>query len=325
MRDLPEEFATLQVNYVKRISDNEYSSSCPKCGGSVHQFGELPDRFRMWIRSRATGGPLGWCRVCSFVWTPHGEKLDPAQHEKWVQERQDAEEERRRSAERALENLRREQAWVRYHENLGNTFRHHYYVRGITDKFIDYWMLGYNPHKEVWDNGESYVTPCLTIPIFLPGQTEPVTIRNRLLSPHRDGDKYRPENAGLPTSLFYTNRDTKPQKSCLVCEGEFKSMTVYITLDNPSMYVVGTPGKTPSAELMKSQLSDCDEVYFLMDPDAYIADGKGKSAIRRMVDIFKEKSRIIQVPMKIDDMIANGSMDKRGLQNLIKTARRVRL
>lgn len=322
---LPLEFAALQgrVFYIQRISDNEFAGSCPYCSGNMHPNGESPDRFRMWIKSRATGNPIGWCRNCGRTWSPHGEKLDPIQHQNWVKERQEAEQERLRSAERALENLRREQAWVRYHAQVGEV-RQMYHARGITDEWIDYWMLGYNPSKEVWDGESSYFTPTLTIPIFLPGQSEPITIRNRLLLPKCENDKYRPEYGGLPTSLFYADRTAKPKDKVLLVEGEFKAASTYIVLDK-SIPVVGTPGKTPSAELLKSQLSECDEIYILLDPDAFVSDRKGKSAIRRMVDIFGSKSRVIQVPRKIDDMLADGSMDKRGLQNLIRTARRIRI
>ena len=324
---LPLEFAALQgrVFYIQRISDNEFAGSCPYCSGNMHPNGESPDRFRMWIKSRATGNPIGWCRNCGRTWSPHGEKLDPIQHQNWVKERQEAEQERLRSAERALENLRREQAWVRYHAQVGEV-RQMYHARGITDEWIDYWMLGYNPSKEVWDNGEVYTTACLTIPIFLPGQAEPITIRNRLLSPRRDNDKYRPEYAGLPSSLFYTNRDTKPKERCMVLEGEFKSMTTYLVLDDPKIFVVGTPGKTPSPELLKSQLGECDEVYLCLDPDAYACEGKNKtSPIRKMIDVFGNKSRVIQLPGKIDDLITTGYLDKHNLHTLIRGARRIKL
>lgn len=322
---LPTEIEVLNLRYVKRVSENEYSAACPKCGGGPHRNGELPDRFRVFVRSKAYGGLLGWCRKCGYKWTPQGEKIDPVQHKKWVDEQKRVEEERRAEAERALELLRREQAWVKYHLNLNGETRQMYHARGISDEWVDYWMLGYNPAKVVWDNEGEFTTPALTIPVFLPGQDEPLTIRNRLLSPRREGDKYRPEFGHLPSSLFYGNRVVKPAGRVLLVEGEFKAMTTYITL-GMEMFVVGTPGKTPSPEMLKSQLKDCDEVFICLDPDAYHAEGLGKiSPIRRMIDIFGERSRIIQVPYKIDDMITGGYLDKKGLMGLISGARRIRI
>jgi hypothetical protein len=69
---LPPEFSELngKVDFVIKRGHNEYSSSCPQCGGFVHQDGSYPDRFRLFIASEATGKPLGWCRSCGFTFWP---------------------------------------------------------------------------------------------------------------------------------------------------------------------------------------------------------------------------------------------------------------
>lgn len=314
----------IDVKYIRRISNNEYSSSCPSCGGVPHRDGEYPDRFRIWIHSRVTGGLLGWCRRCGYIWTPKGERLDTNRHYDWVEERKAYEEERKRQAERALELLRKEKIWLKYHDNLDAERRELYYNRMIDDYWIDYWILGYNPEKKVWDGETEYVTPAMTIPIFLPESESPVTIRSRLMNPKNPSDKYRPEFGHLPSALFYTDRDTKPKNKVLVVEGEFKAMTTYIALDDPSMYVVGTPGKTPNPDLL-SYLDDCEVVYILLDPDAYVTQGKDKvTAVRRMIDVFMERSRIIQLPYKVDDMILNRQLSKASLKALLNGARRIR-
>src|SRR5512145_1500211 len=114
---LPVEFAALtgKVQYITRRGKNEYSSSCPECGGSMHPDGKTPpDRFRMWSVSKY-GKPLGWCRHCGYVWTPTNERK-PTQDEieQWRQEQIRIETERKQAAERALELLNSEHLWDRF-------------------------------------------------------------------------------------------------------------------------------------------------------------------------------------------------------------------
>lgn len=318
--EIPAPFAALKVSYVKRRSANEYSSSCPRCGGERHEDGEFPDRFRMFIKSKATGKPLGWCRACNYVWLP--EKLTPEREKVWEAEKAEIEAEQRTTAELKIALLQQSKVWERYHESLNGTYREYYYLRGLSDFWIDYWLLGYNPEKTFWADGEEFVSPALTIPVFTPGQEQPVNIRNRILKPKNPMDKYRPEFGGLPASIYYTDRDTKPKGRVLLVEGEFKAMTVFITLGDLSYYVIGIPGKTPALELL-SPLADCEIVYLLLDPDAHFPNGTERvSAVSRLATFFKERARIIQTPDKIDDMILAGHMDKSGLLHLIKNAKR---
>lgn len=321
--NLPPELSQIDVSYVRRISDNEYSSSCPKCGGVPHRSGEYPDRFRVFLHSKTYGGVLGWCRQCGYTWTPKGERIDPAKQQEWVKEREGYELERKAKAERALEMLRREQVWLRYHENLNGEVRQMYYKRGIEDYWIDYWMLGYNPDKVVWTGKEEYHSPALTIPVFEPGNEKPLNVRNRLLSPSNPGDKYRPEFGNLPSSLYFTDREAKPRNKVLVVEGEFKAMTTYLTLDDPEIFVVGTPGKTPNPKMFE-WLSECEVVYLLLDPDAFVKQqAESITPIRRMIDYFKERSRVISLPYKVDDMIESRSLNKESLHTLISGSRRI--
>ena len=199
------QFLATKVHYVQKVSDNEYASSCPNCGGMPHRSGEFPDRFRMWIKSQASGGPLGWCRRCGYIWTPKGEKLSPEKQSAWAEERKVYELERKAKVEHALSLLHEEQAWIRYHQNLTGEVRQRYHDYGLDDFWIDNWQLGYNPDFTVWDRKgkKEHHTPTLTIPVFQPGTDKPVNIRNRLLDPVDPGDKYRPEVSGLPSTLFY--------------------------------------------------------------------------------------------------------------------------
>jgi len=320
--NLPNILTELDINYIKRVSDNEYSSSCPKCGGVPHEDGSLPDRFRIWLKSKATGGPAGWCRRCGYWWTPEGERLDPDKQKRWIAEREHYELNKKRQAEHAIELLQNEKIWLKYHKLLGD-HRHYYYERGINDFFIEYWLLGYNPSKKVQVQSGLHITPALTIPVIEPETQKVLNIRNRLLNPLAPNDKYRPEFAGLPSSLYFTDIDNKPKNKVLVVEGEFKAMTTYITLDTPGFYVVGAPGKSQNLNIFDA-LDDCDVVYICLDPDAYtVRKGEGQSAAHRLVKHIGSRSRIIRLPYKIDDMILQGQLGKRELKTLIETARKI--
>src|SRR3989304_180443 len=98
---IPPEFAGLELKYFKRISSGEFSSACPKCGGEQHQSGEFPDRFRLWLKSKATGKPMGWCRRCGYIWMQGN--LSPEENTRWIAEQRVYEEERRTEMQLAVE------------------------------------------------------------------------------------------------------------------------------------------------------------------------------------------------------------------------------
>lgn len=312
----------LEVRYLKQVSHDEYSAECPRCGGSVHRGGELPDRFRIFLHSKTTGDLLGWCRQCGYVWTPKGTKLDPIRQQAWVEERKSLEQEKLIRIKHTIELLNREKIWLKYHDNLTPEIRKYFYKRHIDDFWIDYWQLGYNPKKIIWTGTEEYVTPAITIPVIEPVSQEVLTIRNRLLSPADPADKYRPETSGLPSSLYYTDYDNPISKKALIVEGEFKAMTTCIELDTPDISVVGIAGKTPNIDIF-APLASCQTVYLLLDPDAYVCSGKEQiPPIRRLINHFQDRARVISLPYKVDDMIIDGSLRKEDLQILISTARK---
>ena len=111
---LPPIWSHLRVNYVQRVSEKEYSASCPRCGGEVHQDGEWPDRLRIFVDDK----PLIWCRRCSLLQFPDQTDSPPvnrAELDAWRQKQIEREESRKRSAERALQLLRDSERWRRYH------------------------------------------------------------------------------------------------------------------------------------------------------------------------------------------------------------------
>ena len=316
--ELPPEFGEIRykLHYVQRATNNEYSSECPTCGGVPHQSGDLPDRCR-WFDD---GRPRGWCRQCGAIFWPdmeNGYKPDPAELKRWQDEREEAEKRTKAKAEHALDLIRQERVWLRYYEQQTDESRQRWVSWGIPSYWQDYYKLGYDPAHVVYSGGDEWQTPTMTIPIFEPITYNVLNVRHRLLNPQKPGDKYRPERAGLPQSLFVACPDMKIGMDTLIVEGEKKAMVTWITSDNPLIQVVGLPGCSPKQDLLK-QFEESDPIYICLDPDAQDkADDIGRS-------LGKDRCRIIDLPGKIDDLIIDYGLDKNAINGLINTARRVR-
>lgn len=327
---LPFEFSGLQgrVQYVTRRGTTEFSSSCPDCHGEIHQDGTYPDRFRMFLKSAATGKPLGWCRSCGYTWWPGKDdgrewRPTPEQHKAWVIQREISERERAATAAHAIDLLQQEQVWLKYHDQLTDDVRDVYRKRGIADFWVEYLKLGYNPAKWYRHNGENYVGAALTIPVFEPGGTWRVlNVKNRLTNPVDPGDKYRPEVAGLPVALYVTEPEAQLRGRCMLVEGEFKAIVTYTTLDDPDTLVIGLPSKSPDTDLL-AKLAECDPIIICLDPDGYRADAKQhKPAIERLTAALGKRSRVMRLPEKIDDLINAGHIDTPLLRRMVAGARR---
>ena len=154
-------------------------------------------------------------------------------------------------------------------------------------------------------------TPTLSIPIFDTGEY-PVNIRHRLLNPLTPNDKYRPEKAGLKATPFICDPELHfTADKILVCEGEVKSMVAYITLDDPSIQVIGLPGKSFHSDLVDKLKGH--RVVICLDPDAQeeanqLAKGCG--------------GQVLQLRGKIDDVILEDRLGKYSLRNMLQDAKK---
>ena len=126
---LPTEFAELSgyINYIQKKSAYEYSSSCPKCGGSTHPDGELPDRFIMLMPEIAKAKiPFGWCRVCNYKWWP-GQKdnkpVDPETIALLQAQAKEAEDKREEERRIKLAEFSTGDLWNELHRRMGEEQR----------------------------------------------------------------------------------------------------------------------------------------------------------------------------------------------------------
>lgn len=321
---LPPEFSELRgrVDYVReRVRGTEWSSSCPNCGGVPHKSGELPDRFRMWVKNKG-GFTFGWCRACGFKWYPTREyKPSPQQLEEWRRERLEREQRIKEEAEQAIRLLTDKQKWHYYYEELlrNDIAKDLWAQAGIIYEFLwNEWQLGYDPAHLFWfDTGtgwKEHITPTMTIPVRdMTGRV--VNIKHRLLQPF-DGCKYRMEYKTGIEPVFIANLDAgKPARDTkvnILCEGEKKAAVTFLTLDMMNVQVYGLPG-SPSDEMLGSIQG---RIVQILDPDQDVSE--------RTRRIYRDRDyRVVRLPQKIDDMILGRGLEKEHLIAMLRQAERM--
>ena len=312
---LPPEFGWLagKISYLQRHSDIELSASCPVCGGSVHQGGEWPDRFRIFLDNP----PRVWCRHCFYQRFADQEGasriVDPVLLERRHKEQVEHEEARKRSAERALEYLRSSQRWQSYNENMDDAARAIWRRRGIPDSLQDYWQLGYDKAHVFWRNGAEFTDATLTIPIF-DESWQALNIKHRLMHPPDNYGKYRYELRGAAGGYLYRTTPEEPLDGHVIAvEGEVKAMNVAVRGGSSQGTIVGIPGTNPGPEVI-AQLKGADRVTLVVDPGAKAAGIK----IAKAIGIAK--CRLLETVMKIDDGILATDMSERKLAQLLRGA-----
>ena len=260
----------------KRKTSKEYCGACPFCGGT--------DRFLIWDR----GNYL--CRQCNangFI--DEGEKLTPEElHRRRVDaeilalKRRQDEQEQRLSA---LERMHRCQDHVSYHASLNDKTRAYWNSEGINDASIDQYLLGYCLSCPTAPGIPSY-----TIPIINGGKLE--NIRHRLT--RESGGKYRPHMAGLGNQLFNADYlEDASAESIIITEGEKKS----IVLAQNCFPNVGIVGKRAFKSEWLRRFDRFPLVYVALDPDAM-------DSAFRLGAMFNGRGRVVQLPVKPDDMFA---------------------
>lgn len=311
MRDtsLPIEFASLsgKVDYVQRVNANEWSSSCPQCGGVPHKAGAYPDRFRMWTNAAGKNKIMGWCRRCSYVWFPDGErKMNPQEFEQWRKDALAAEEQRKRDAERAIALLKSEKIWLYFQERMNDYSRSVIQKWGIPDGWAKYWRLGLIEDYVIYGENGEYHTPAITIPIWQLGSQTPANIKLRTLNPKSDADRYRNYYKMGASKIFTAIPDLKSDTVVLV-EGEKKAMVTASRLGK-DWQVMGVPTKTPSQESL-SILDGFGKIYLCLDPDA--REGEYNPQTRLVNMLGKERVLVVNLPGKIDDMVVENKLNIR--------------
>ena len=316
---LPWQWKSLEglVRYVQQVGATEYHSTCPKCGGDVHSNGEWPDRCILFTDDH----PTLFCRRCGYMEFP--DKLDgykpptPDELAARCRELRLREEARKRSAERALDNLRSSNLVQRYHEALDEYARRYWVNRGVPPQYQDWWQLGWAHQHEFFVGGHTLIADAATIPLF-DTAWKPLNIKMRLEPAPPEG-KYRYLISGQGEPLFRCDPDKALDgQHVIAVEGEIKSMVTFARLDDTGACMVGMPGCSPSSEVIAA-LATAERVTLVLDPGAKAQGVK----IARAIGL--SKCRLLETAEKIDDAIVSKEMCARDVQHWLDGAVKVSL
>jgi hypothetical protein len=279
--------------------NNEWSASCPQCGGADTSRRDKSDRFRLFAATSDHDARV-WCRNCGFFeWTGADAELDVAKALKAKAERKRLAEAERQRIKSKIKDLETAAFWKGWHAAMTDLQRDLWRREGIIDYAIDYYKLGYCAE---YVTGDGWKSPSMTIPHW--GKDwHIVNVQHRLLEPPRPNDKYR-QTAGLPASMFLTEPDEELGGPALIVEGAKKAIVTYTNLGEKPlgrhMLTVGIPSKTPSAKMLE-QLKDCEPVYLMLDPDAYFSNGGIPAVNRVTAKLGRGRVRVVKLAVKPDD------------------------
>ena len=331
---LPNEFQELngKVHYVQKVSNNEYSGSCPNCGGDVHQGGELPDRFRMILRNRK-GNVMGFCRKCGHVFIPTDDRYKsaaPTNQKREIPQPSAAE-------TAALEHFKTHNRAMELHKNMGDYGYEQWYARGVGISLIDYYKLGYIEKYPVADKetGEVVYHQALSIPCYN-SNWEVIQIYYRLLTPGIKG-KYRQTSDILP-GLFIADPEQPLTGDVILVEGQIKAI---ITMEEmigvggeklnkalakvKDMNVCGMPSCWATDQLLYP-LRNARKIYVNLDPDIYDNENN-HNLVERVANTLKNLygRTVYELRLwgKIDDMIVDGSLTGDVLLDILETCNKL--
>ncbi len=264
--------------HYKKQTALEYSSACPWCGGK--------DRFRFWIDKANF-----WCRKCETKGfatdAPGSLTISPEKLAAW-REAEAAREAKTEAAKlSAVEQLNQNGRAGFYHRQM--TDRKYWYEAGLNDETIDKFNLGYCTACPTYRESPSH-----TIPIIF--RDKLYNIRHRLTSPNGCG-KYRPEMAGLPSTLFNADILDKPEWMTVLVEGEKKAMV----LSERGFPAVGIPGANIFPDKWIKLFEKCHRIYVVLDPGVEEQAAKIAGQLRGTC----QDVRLCQLPVKPDDFFVD--------------------
>lgn len=332
------------LRYIKeKVKGKEWHAECPICGDSGHEWNspsDTPDRFHMHIGGDAYGGARGKCRRCGyFAWAEDEEEdkkdyLTPEEIDKINKERElrrvHAKKERERLRQK-IQRLQNESYWRGYHDAMDESQRALWRKEGIPDSLQDRLMLGYLPNKRIYCNGDYLSLPAMSIPYFKPGW-DIINVQYRLVKPSDDpeyafidNDRYR-FTSGLVAPTYVTDPDEEPKGKVIAVEGAKKAIVVYLHVvlmqNRPEFSVVAFPSKLPN-ERQVQYLENAEVVYLGLDPDANeVMQHNNQTYVERAISMIgPERTRVVDWPVKPDDLVNEYGSDGRTLLNIIEMSR----
>lgn len=329
MDTLPHFFLSLagKVEYVKKVSENEYHSTCPQCGSEGHDFSSGdPDRFVMWIVGRR-GTPFGMCRRCRYKWSPSKQDANWTKEEREEFKRKIVEMEREyeiRLAEKLTElswKIQQDGIYLRYHEDgmrNNDVIKYWEEVRGIPVEWQKHLKKGYCGYYTVKNHLTQYQRPAYMNPVWTEGGIIE-NVKVRVVDPLDKNDRFRNLYKSGCQHLYKSQYNAAPTNKAVILEGENKCDMVTIHGNLPAEYTIyGVQSKQPEKRILR-KLDKFEVVYLALDPDAYEATryydqktGEEKIAPAAVMDVAKtigiKRVRFVVPPkgIKFDDAISQG-------------------
>lgn len=314
------------LRHLQYKGSGEWSSECPVCHDSGHDPSSgKPDRFHM-HEADGSGNARGACRRCGhFEWVDEDKTQppDPARIKQAEELRREYAERERLRLRAKIQRLQEEAKWKTYHGLMKEQHRAIWRQAGIPDIFQDEWELGFVPEKTVNCNGRKHITSALSIPYFKAGR-KAYNIQYRLMDPPRPNDKYR-FSYGLKPGLWLPQPEVVPKGPCLLMEGMKKAGVAYVQLAptlGTGYDIVSVPNKMPNSDMLRI-LKDCDPIYIILDPDAYLPDRQnGTSAAGRLGKLLGDRALYVQLPAKADDLFTLYGFDASDFTKYLRYATR---
>lgn len=326
MQPLPielERFSLLQDLAYR--GNGEWSSACPTCGGGGKRF-DKSDRLRLFAASAGYNARV-WCRRCGhFEWADQNTNArpDPVKIQEAKELRVKLAEQEAARLRAKIDELKTGAYWKGYHDAMQEPHRALWRQAGIPNEFQDYWELGFVNEKRIKYDGKDYTSPAMSIPYFKQGR-EPINIQYRLTNPPIPSDKYR-FSYGLKPDLWLAEPDSEPRNACLLMEGMKKAAVTFIEVvvkARQQYSVVAAPSKTPGQHMIEN-LSECDVVYVVLDPDAYVPAKMGKATeAQRLGEMLGDRARFVRLPDKADDLFIDYDFDVYTFMQYMRTATKV--
>lgn len=286
-------------------TEDEACSPCPWCGGE-DRFLVFHTGYYLCREGPGHCGKQGW--ILDEVEGDIHQRLTAVEIKQMQQEAKIAEMEREQQKIKERVAALEKMASCRDHITFFNNPEYaidYWEAEGLNLESINRWMLGYCKACPM----DYLRRPSYTVPVINRGTLR--NIRHRIIGAEGH-DKYRPHMKGLGNTLFYADALFKPDTSMIILwEGEKKAMVnAQHGFDGPA--VMGMQG---FQEEWARWFWRFDVVYVCYDPDAL-----EKAA--EVAGLMKGKGRVVELPMKADDIWGVG-MTEREMCDFLRKARRV--
>jgi hypothetical protein len=243
---------------------------------------------------------------------------------KYEQQQQIVNKERELALDQLLAKYTADEVWQAYNRKMVQENIDWWLGRGIPETWQQYLRLGFTADKAyIASDQQVHHSPAYTIPFF---HTNFVfkNMQYRLSDPSNPRDRYRFEK-GLKTTFFDTTPSNKLQDQVVITEGAIKGVVCRLKGcgSDWSISVLAVPSKVDFGGVANA-VQDCGRVYVVLDPDAWQKPANANEdwipSPIKLARLIGEQSRIITLPVKVDDGFLYYHMSQSEWQGALRQA-----